>query len=90
MPLVGLAETRKSRPCKYFTTPTGALRLIRKKMAACYVTDYGCLTVWDTKDGAYRCVRHVHMVARAEAKFTNLKAVARWLKEQMPLIDQPS
>ena len=74
--------------CRFFTTPTEAIRIITGKgrRGACAANDNGSISVWRDNAGKLRAARTVYRSTRSEAQPTSLKALRAWLKRELPLI----
>ena len=74
----GLPNTRAVRRGAFANTPTAIIQCLRKRVVATAASDFGSLSVWDDKDGLYRCEAYRYRNTVDSRTFTSLKGVRGW------------
>lgn len=88
MQAVGLTNTRKVRHAERFRSATEAIRLLKRKTVGTTADDFGSISVWDDKEGRYRCEAYRWMQTVDSQVFTSYQAVRQWLKVWMKKIGE--
>jgi len=79
---------RKETPCAGFRSPSGALRVLRRGLAASTASDNGAVIVWTDDAGFYRCEFNRHRQPINREKYRTQVQVVAWLKEWMPKMEK--
>lgn len=79
MVLKGLPNTRYVRACKFFRSPTAAIRILRKGLAATSSGSNGAINVWKDRDGKYRCEAMRFKMTTNSTLFSSQSGVRNWL-----------
>ena len=87
--LSGLPGTQRDQEAVYVTSPTGAIRALRGKLAATAAGDEGALNVWRDDAGAYRCEFQRYWVTVDHQTYRTLREVREWLTAWLPKMDAP-
>ena len=73
-----LTNTRKIRHGEMARTATQAIALLRRRIVASTADDYGAITVWNDRNGRYRCEAHRWMKTVDSQVFSSLADVRKW------------